>query len=215
MKLTVCFSALCLLCSLATSAQLNKGSVLLGGSLQGNTFRFQDQNRTDNKSHRIQFAPSVGLLVRDNLAFGINTALSGGKNKASDGTVYEKYRGGSLGLFVRRYMPLGKSFFLFGEAGAGFSFDNTFRYPPNNAQEQTDKTNSWTLNLYPGLTYAVSKRLLLEAGLNGIAQASYSVRKTRGSNNPGGNTTSRISSFNTNASGAIPLNIGFRFVIGK
>jgi hypothetical protein len=124
-----------------------------------------------------------------------------------------KYSSG--GLFVRRYSPLSKSFYLYGDGAIRYNTHS------NNQISGTDYETNYSskgvgIYITPGLAYAVNKRLHLEASLNNLLSLSYSKNKTTNFTLSGHTTTEGKSfDFGTNFSNTIPLSIGFRFVLGK
>ena len=112
-------------------------------------------------------------------------------------------------------MVLGKNFYLFGEGGAGY---NNREYHQSAAPDsrQVVKTNSYSINLYPGIAYAVSKKIHLEASINNLVNLAYSSDTYENVTGSSASTsTSKGFSFTTNVSNSVPLTLGFRFVIGK
>jgi hypothetical protein len=196
----------------AASAQINKGSVLLGGSLFAGSQTLEGNN-SSNKSNGFSFSPSIAVLVRNNLAVGINAGF--GKYTTKDTSLNNETNSFNAGAFVRRYIPLGKSFYLTGDLSLGFGRSKQEQVI-GPAQSYGTKQTSVNLNLYPGIAYAVSKHFHLEASLNGIANIGFSKTEST-STSFGVSARSTIKGFNfsSNASNSIPLNIGFRFLIGK
>jgi outer membrane receptor for ferrienterochelin and colicin len=147
---------------------------------------------------------------------GLNLSYSKNKSTSSqfpDYTYEGNYYG--AGVFYRRYLSLSRSFYLFGEAGAGYSQGNSKEQ--NAAYFRKEKNKSFSLGLYPGVTYAVNKRFHLEASLNNLVSLNYNSNTI--TTTPTGGSTQKLDSrgfgFSTNFNSATPLTIGFRIVIGK
>ena len=202
------------ICSVSFS-QINKGSVLLGGGISGNTFKNND-GPTQTKNSWFSLAPSIGFAVKENRVIGINLSYS--HNKYAYYSPPVKYRttnGYVGGAFYRSYFPLAKKFYLLGEGNAFVKFSK------QEDEQITDikftrKQTDVGINLYPGVVYAVSKRFHLEASINNLLNVSYSktadktVSPTLTSEMKGSGIN-----FSANVSNASPLTIGFRFVLGK
>jgi hypothetical protein len=111
--------------------------------------------------------PVAGIAVKDNIVLGISLLYEHGESK---GGVNPIISGGSYGAgaFMRRYLPLSKSFYLLGQTGLNYlhsEFD-LFSNSPNINQS----IRSWALsaNVFPGISYAVNKKFHLEIAINDL-----------------------------------------------
>ncbi|GAA4746271.1 hypothetical protein [Flavisolibacter ginsenosidimutans] len=142
--------------TIPSNAQLQKGSVLIGGDLAG-----FDLGLNEGSTFTMNLTPKAAWFVRDNLAlggyvdFGLATAKGAGTNVS--------YGVGGLG---RYYFPtadvnVAKSTRFFTEANIGIQGVNT---PGGNS------TNGLGLGFGPGLAYFVTNNIALETLLkyNGI-----------------------------------------------
>lgn len=122
----------------------------------------------------------------------------------------------SPGLFYRRYASLGKNFYLFGEGAVYYSHGKQINEALSFVSKSTQKSNSVGLNLYPGVAFAVNRKIHLEVGLNNLLDFNYGSSNIE-SISSGTTNTSKSSgfSFSTNVSTSAPLSVGFRFVLGK
>src|SRR3982751_2087954 len=99
--------------TLATQAQITKGTFVLGGNL-GINRRDYTYGNNENTGHGFSFSPAIGIATSENKVSGIylnywhNESNSSG-DASSEGNTY----GG--GVFIRKYKSLGKAFYLFGE----------------------------------------------------------------------------------------------------
>lgn len=214
-KFTLVATTIVVFLSLSSNAQINKGTVLLGGGISGNSSK-TGEGPTQTKNSWFSLAPSIGFAVKENKVMGINLSYS--RNKYAYNYSPAKYRtinGYGGGVFYRSYFPLAKKFYLFGEGNAFFRFskqDDEQVYDTKFTRKQTDVG----INLYPGVVYAVSKRFHLEASINNLLNVSYyktadkSVSQTMTSEIKGSGVN-----FSANVSSASPLTLGFRFVLGK
>jgi hypothetical protein len=206
----------CTILSLATisQAQIKKGSVLLGGSI-GTLKNKSESNGVETKSSSIYVGPSIGFVVKDNWVLGINASYStydfnqGASNYGNDGNGY------SIGAFGRKYMPLSSHFYLYGQGNLNYNREKSKQFTgTDNVTNMESK--GFNLGVTPGLTYAVSKRFHLEAFLNNLINLNYTNSENKTSSLSGINTIkAKNFSFQTNLSSSIPLNVGFRFVLGK
>jgi len=76
---------------------------------------------------------------------------------------------------MRQYQPLGKSFFLFAEEGLN-GYSSKYNYPNTFPEPVISKESSINLSVYPGLAYAVNKKLQLELGLPQLLAITYIKR---------------------------------------
>lgn len=111
-KITFLTIAFCCLV-FSSYAQINKGTVFLGGSL-GFAHQKTETNGTESKQNVANILPAIGIAVRNNLVAGVQLAYS--NNRLSDDVMgsepYSRSYGG--GVFVKKYRPLGRNFLLFG-----------------------------------------------------------------------------------------------------
>jgi len=206
----------CTIISFATisHAQIKKGSVLLGGSVGASSVKLET-NSSERKAKSINISPAIGFAVKENLVTGVTTSFITYK---SDPNIYGNkldYDGFSTGLFARRYFPLSKSFYLYGNADVNF---HKFSRDEISSTDYRTKTSSKgiSLSIEPGITYAVSKRFHLEAALSDLFNASYSKSK-REEVTISGSTTTNERNFNigANLNTSNLFYIGFRLVLGK
>ena len=192
-----------------TKAQITKGSVLLGGSLSIAT------NSTENQSGEITsnsffFSPQLGYSVSNNNVWGLRLIYGKSNNQTpnfpeTDGNGY----GG--GIFYRKYFPLSNRFYLLGEAGANYVTSNQ-----DNGSNTEYRSNSTALSVFPGISFTLSKRFLLEALLTDLFRVNYTTEKITDKSGPSPiELNNEAFSIGTTLSSQMPLTIGFRFVLGK
>ncbi len=183
--------------------QLQKGNMYLGGNVNF----FQDSfNRKDtasgfnagesvNKNNAFSGTLNYGYLFRTNLAFGAlfrynfseqsystdNKSTSSFWPKENVG----KYHGYALGLFARKYWPLGESMFAFYlQTSASYGVGtNTSRqmYLENNSGEYVYRNTSRkeeiaTFRMTPGLVYFINEHFGAECSMGNIT---YTTTKAR------------------------------------
>ena len=214
-----------LLCSVSffsffASAQITKGSKLLGGGISfGRTKSDPISNSTLTNLTNNSVGLSAGVAIRENFIVGGNLQYGHTTYKytSSTGTTesVNKSNNYSAGGFARRYFPLGKNFYLFGQAGLNFGINNQeYLWSPNGKSE----TKGWSVSISaaPGISYAVTKKFQLELGFNDLASVYYgkAVTETSGA---AATSKSKSSSYglSTSLGTSTPLNIGFRVLIQK
>ena len=217
MKKTLLITVSLIFITSAVQAQINKGSLLLGGNLSVGTVKYENSSIpvNDFRQNDFTFSPSIGIATSDNNVWGITLGYSHNKNKNTNAPGLSEVNSYNGGIFYRKYMPLGKSFYLFGQAKASYgSYRQETEYGNGNKNDR--KTWSISLSAAPGIAYAVSKRFHLEASLNDLVSLGYShTDETNTSNGQKNLTTSNGLSLSTNISSTNPLSIGFRFVFAK
>jgi hypothetical protein len=145
--------------SIAVSAQMSKGSFMIGGSGSMN-FNKNDWGGAGNtKNTSLNLSPDVGYFLAKNLAVGLYVPyeVSWSKTKATSFPAEYHGNGYSIGVapYVRYYIPV-KSFFLVTEGSYGWYYSkNTFdNLDPitgtvNGEEEITNKYKSFSLAAGP------------------------------------------------------------------
>jgi hypothetical protein len=196
-----------------SNAQITKGTVLLGGSAGASTYTTKAFSAKE-KERGFTVSPSAGFTVKDNHVLGISLTYGHSTKKLSDVQSRNDQFGGSL--FYRRYLPLGRNFYFFGNGDARYTFSLSKSAPDvlyTSRQEQ--KTAS--LTLYPGIAYAVSKRFHLEVVMNDLLACGYTETQHKWSapGEPSNYDHYKSLSFQTNTSLSTNLVVGFRILLAK
>ncbi len=218
-KIVLLTSVSLLLLTLSSSAQIKKGSVLLGGGISGGKSKYESSSQ-ENTSSGISFYPSVGIALKDNVVVGLDLSYSHSKSDQPNPTYVNRnvQNNYSAGVFYRRYTGLGKNFYLFGNGSLYYGRNEQTQESGLNTSvsKSVQKRNGVGLGFYPGVAYAVSKRFHLEIGLNNLVSLYYSKNKTENTTNNTTTTTKGSDfSFTTNVSSNSPIALGFRVVLGK
>jgi hypothetical protein len=200
-------------CSLVSRAQISKGSILLGGSLQFNAQNNNNGQPSPEKSSgsNFGFSPSIGKAIKDNLIAGID--LTYGHSQATDNqnggpSVSSSNDNYGIGVFLRQYMPLGKGFSFFTQEGIGGVY-----FQVKSEDAVTDKGYQLSANFSPGLAYNVTRRLQLEIGFLNFFFANYSHSKAL--NGSGGDDVTNTFSAGTNLTGNFQqLQFSCQFLLG-
>lgn len=208
LTLAMCFIAL------TSNAQINKGTVLLGGNLGASTNTTSATNNNSESSQKgFYVSPSIGFVTKDNTVWGLQLSYSHGKsdnNTNADVYTNDGY-GGSV--FYRRYLTLGKNFYLFGQADAGYNYSKGKQVYATGSS-RTSRTDGVYLNAYPGITYVVRKNFHLEASINNLVSLGYSYATITDVNNGSASSYKQKGfALSSNASSNNPLSIGFRFAL--
>ena len=201
-----------LLITTFVNAQINKGSVLLGGNIGfGNS---KNNRNTNYKENYVYLSPVIGVAVKTNLVAGVTVLYSHSKylNDTLGNKQNNTLAGGSL--FLRRYFPVAKNFYVYGQGSVGYSHEHSTQEHLDFFRD--DVTNTISLEVAPGLAYAVSKKFHLELGLNNQFAFSYGKDNTEVQEiNDAKTVKGNFFNFNTSFSSATPLYIGFRVLFAK
>ena len=191
--------------SVSANAQIKKGSTLLGGSLN---FNHQDISGSDFFNINIQYAKAY----KDNTFFGFQ--LGYGHNKP----VNQNWNFYTGGIFSRKYLPIVKDLFLFGEAGLNMEYVKMDSKSSNPTISNIRNNYSVSISLMPGLSYGITSKLHLEMALANIARIYYEHQKLTNTSSSGTFTT-RSKNFGLNTSTHLNslsnIQFGFRLLLQK
>jgi long-subunit fatty acid transport protein len=167
--------------------------VFLGGGLGFNTAggSVDDGSSTTDKPSTFNFniSPMVGKFASEKLAYGLALNFVTGRTESA-GTPVTINTSNTYGFtpFLRYYAVKMNKFSVFGQANAGISFSNS-KSKTGGVTIDGPKTSMLYLNIYPALSYEISERLSLEAGINILNFGlNYTTVKT-------GNTTDKTTNF--------------------
>ncbi len=201
---------------LSTSfSQLNKGTILLGGDVSYNT-QSSTNGPATSKTENFTFSPTIAVAVKKNVFWGGSVLFSSINNKPAPVNAFSKHNSYGADLFFRKYKLVKNKFYVFIEAGLSYGIaKEKFRQNPDYFFDSKRITTG--LNISPGVSLAVSKKLYLESGFNNIAHLGYQHNKTEGYNF--GNVIS-LSSSNFGLSSRLRvitsnLYFGFRFMLDR
>lgn len=200
--------------AITANAQLNKDSYLLGGSASFNSSK--GDQYANQKSEALNTSIQFGKVVKENTVVGVIVSYGYSNN----GPTY-KTNQFSGGIFYRKYKPLAKNFYFFGEGDVVYAHSSNtqgiFQVGSNGTHYFT---NGGILSFTPGISYAVGKRMQMELLMPNIVSLSYSKQKTE-------NTSTGINSISTSKGHSFTANanlnnnllsnfgIGFKFILGK
>lgn len=193
-------------------SQATKGMKFIGGS-----FGFSSQKASSSqlansqKESGLYVAPTIGWFLKENLVGGVEFFSNSSKSEAGSPATSTNRHSFGLGVFGRSYQNIGKGFYLFAHHNISYSSD---RYEYNVAGSNQSKSSGFSIqtSLYPGISYAVRKKLQIETSLGNLFYAGYSH-----SNNPGNtqNSDLKINRFaaGINANAFSSLSFGLRFFL--
>ena len=197
--------------SFISIAQISKGSILLGGDISAYTEK-QINNNVEYKVSGVYFSPTVGKAIKDNLILGSFFSVAASDNDGVNLTVNSKEHIYGLGIFLRKYGAVSKNFYVFLQGSANGEYAK-YEFGSDSYLKRKDLS----MDVSPGVSYRISKKLHLESGFRDIFSIGYTNQKTKGissgnlveSNSNRYYISSSISNFNS------VFYFGFRLLIDK
>lgn len=213
--------AIFLVLSVCSTAQIQKGTVMIGGDLSASFNKTKSATPLPYtvKSQGYNISPAIGWAIKDNVILGGRLIASFSSYDQVPNS-YSKNKQNALGagVWMRKYFPLGKSFYFFA---------NTDLNGNSNYRKQTDNTvplyyykeTGFSINafIYPGISYQVKKNFFLDASLNNLVSIGYTKINMEQNNQDGTNYRGSNNSFSINSSlgAGVPLQLGLRWLISK
>ena len=173
----------------AANAQIQKGTTVLGGNIGFSTQKFDPGagGGTINTNSSFNVAPLFARAIKQNFIVGGDITYGNAFNKQEfpSNAVYKTDNNSyGIGGFIRGYKNLGNSgFYLFLQSRLGADITNGKSSYTGNPGPTTKSNNNGfdiRLNLYPGVSYAITPKMHIETGLNDLFQVGYSNSKTSG-----------------------------------
>lgn len=219
MKKTILMAVFCTAAYSVTHAQIKKDAILLGGEVSVYSSKSSDNSTLPNNNINSTFLNlSAGKAIKENTIVGIYGGYGQGKNEniySSSTSNKSTITSTAAGVFYRKYKPLGKSFYFFGEINAGYSANKQeYENKVIGATTTTTSTVSGAvLGLTPGLSYQLFKKMQLEVLMPSFAGLQYATTKNSGSNIP--TTKGNLFQFSTSLNNSLlnSLAVGFKFVL--
>lgn len=198
----------------SVNAQIKKGSVFLGGDIGGSVQKTKSGDVTTNKQSGINISPVVGKAIKDNLVLGVNAGFGINNNDYPMGNTEYDTKSYNAGVFLRKYKNIAASgFYIFVQGGLGASYYNQKQEGMLTTYDNMKRTTIG-INAYPGISYAVNKKLHLETGFNNLLMVNYFHEK-REAGSPVQNYKTNGFSVSSSLNNASYLYLGFRLLIGK
>lgn len=220
MKLKLLFSVV-FVCTLLTAsyAQINKGTVWIGSNFSYARNNFSpDQLIVSGKTRTVSILPSFGVAVKENVVLGVFGNYTNSFREQQTTSFYnkrdEKTYGG--GLFIRRYVPVFKRFYLYGEGRLGYNKSEVEENWAGTSTSGTGNLKVWEtgLSFTPGIAYGITRSILLEAGAAALFDARY--RSTESVYSPYTQSNSeKTFTAGVRLENASAFYIGIRFLINK
>lgn len=171
-------AALCII-SFKSTAQISKGSLFTGADVGG--YKQKLYPGTVHHPDILALAPVVGIALKENLLAGIqgffivNNDFSKESYESVNIKRYE--RGEGAGLFIRKYKQMGQQ-------GFSLLLQGQLSYMATRLVDETHFPDSDNTYIYagrkscgfgvsPGVSFAISKRMRMETGLNNLLLLNY------------------------------------------
>jgi hypothetical protein len=209
---------------LAARAQINKGDLLLGGNLSyqsETTSTVNIPNYGPTKTTGLTIDPSFAKAFKNNAIAGFDVEYGHSTYNPGQGgesTVENLY---GLGVFLRRYRPLGNGFYLFGQARLGGTYDriayNNLGTGINSPTGQIATSGQVSFTLFPGIAYALNRHWQIETGLPNFLAVNYNHNKETTTYAAASDQVSTMNTFNLTSSltGNDEFSVGVRYIIGN
>jgi hypothetical protein len=198
--------------AVSAQGQIAKGTFVLGGNF-GISDHHSSFGNNKNTNHGFFISPVIGLTTKENKVSGIYLNYGQDKsNSTGDASSKQSTYGG--GVFIRKYKPLGKAFYLFGESDLGVNYQKT--ESENGTTREVMKWKAVSISLNPGVSYAFSKSMQLEVSMPNILAISYSENESEYifPTSSTGSTSHGVDLY-ANLNPARNFAVGFRFFFGK
>jgi Autotransporter beta-domain len=214
MRKLIAITIIIFICTLSSSAQITKGSIFLGGDFIFTSSNSGQTSSNSIKSRNFGISPAIGLVVQNNLLAGVKLNYYHASSKDNSGNRQEINSWGG-GLFLRKFKRIRESdfyFFIQGDLSTAFGDEIIGE---NSANQVKVNSNSYSLDIYPGVNYRLSKKLLLETGLNSFFRVGYShYKRVSGTTIPLTETYNNFG-INSSFSGVTGFYIGVKILLEK
>lgn len=191
------------------SGQFTKGSTWLGGSAGYSSNVSESQFSSRTKTHSFNINPAIGKVVKPGIVAGIDLSYSSAKEERNSPPYENKSKFYGAGIFARKYIETFKKLYLFAHAGLGGGIN---RANASNNFPGATESNGWQagVSLYPGVSYALSSKVFLEAAFINLFTVSYSSAKTKIQNDVYKNSNFSAS---VNLNNTSNFGLGIRFIL--
>ncbi|HJV21018.1 MAG TPA: hypothetical protein VJ552_14125 [Sediminibacterium sp.] len=206
-----------LLFALKSTAQFETGQRIFSGGINFNNYNNQTNlNNSTSKNAQTSFSldASLGKFVRPNVARGFSINYGHNYQKSDPSSYKMNYNSVGLGIFSTHYRSFGKNFFGF----LRFNLNGSYQFG-NTVQSGVDQKNrgyEFSAGLTPGISYQISKRILLNGTLNNIASLNFNHRRTTYSNSGEVNKINQIGLYSSLSNGSLgAIGLGFSLLLNK
>lgn len=223
MKLKMLFSVVFACTLLTTSyAQINKGSTWIGsnfsyGEIKGKLY----PSMPEEELRQTSILPAVGVAIKENLVVGIFGTYINEHRENDDYLKENKSKAYGGGVFVRRYVPVYKQLYFFGEGRLSYTYSKgTAKYDWGSSGNYSYELKGWStgVTFTPGISYGITQNVQIEAGLASLFNIEYgSAKAVNAGANAGNPGTSKAKSFNAdiNLDKLSSFSLGVRFLLNK
>lgn len=157
---------------LATAAQFTRGNRYISGSVSFDMSRNSDGIESYTRYSSISIGPSIGFLVRDNVAIGSSFSINHRNYKDNSASSYfSTSRSIDLGFFVQRFFVINDHFLIYGSTGPAY-FRTVNKATASNYDSKS-KRAGFRAGLSVGLVFRPSDRIAV-AGNMGLLSFSHS-----------------------------------------
>jgi hypothetical protein len=200
------------------NAQITKGSVFLGGQIS-----FYNQSASSpqaanltQKNSQFNISPAYGIAIKDNIVVGGDLTYSYAKVLTTNYPYDQINKTYGAGIFMRRYVTIGKRFYVFGQGRIGGTYNTETITQGDPSMYDDIKGFSAGFYFYPGVSYQLSKRVQLETGFNNLFYIEYDHSRDN-QTNAGVVTETKTSTFSagTSFNNIAAFTLGIRVLISK
>lgn len=211
-----------LLLSLTAMAQLEKGTILLGGGVGFGSSNSSSETTgiySESTTNNFNFSPDAGFFFQDNWVLGISLPLSWSKTTtnskpaagAAEFSSESKNSSWGLAPFVRGYFPFGEKISAFGQVQAGYSQISSTFTPNGNEDASSGKdVNSFNATASLGLSYFPKTWLGVNLSVSPLSYTSSSWEDNGYTENAEGDS----SGFNFGVDTSV-ITLGVNFFLSK
>lgn len=204
--------------TLSSNAQIEKGTVLLGGNLSLSSISYKSDNGNKSSYTSFSIMPSFAKAYAVNKVFGVSLGYANyvNYNAATD----PKPASYTVAGFLRQYKPLGKGFYVFAQEGLSVNYatfkTNVYDVNGNYNYQQDNKLFNTYLSFNPGFAFDLSKKVQLELQTANLVSLGYSNQKIDASAQ---DQVSHVRNFYLNSnfdlSNLSSVNVGVRILLGR
>jgi hypothetical protein len=203
-------------CISIAKGQIIKKSLLLGGQIyyQNVDYHYVDVPY-ENKVNTGTFNVSIGKALKENSVYGFDLQYSPYTStnvNYGSGLVNVDRKQYSIGVFNRQYKTLAKDLYFFAESGAAFNNNKEVYTDTNSIKTGTLKQWGAQLNLTPGISYRILKKLHLEVTIPNMVLIQYIKTTDRPET---ANVATKSFTFYSSLNGTALswLGVGFHFIL--
>lgn len=216
MKKTLTLFILFISISFFLSAQIKKGSTLLGVDLGFNGSNFKQEyasNEIKNSSTGFNVALLYGKAIKDNLFAGGSVSFSSSSFKQGNPQTTNTQKNYGASVWTRKYFPVYGPLYAFVNGSLYANVGNN--ESPNNNPSKT-KSFGLGVGIYPGISFQLKKSFYLDASLNNLATIYYNRTSGEQTDFTGATVKQTSSSYGISTSlgnNSNPLQLGIRWII--